>query len=225
MIKHCFWALVGLTLVGQCHHNTVVAEDVKAIAAKDLKWVSLFDGKTTKGWHPRGKVTRLEAVDGELRLLSKTNVWVTTDMKRANFVLEAEVKIPQGATGRFNSGLAFRCTGAKGKPKGYQCEIDGGNPGKDGGLYGIGLGGWLYPAKKTGQEYLSRIKPALKHGQWNRYRVHCEGPRIRIYVNGALITDVEHQGSLSGYFGIQHHGHGGEVRFRNLRVADLGEGK
>ncbi len=104
------------------------------------EWFNLFDGKTTTGWTPRSKVETFEANDGELHLLSKTNCWVTTEVEMADFEAELEVLLP--AEPAFNSGLAFRCQGAKGKPKGYQVEIDRDKPG---GVYGIGIGGWLYP--------------------------------------------------------------------------------
>lgn len=215
---HLAWAVAMLAAIVPAAAR---GEDPAEAHKNSDKWVALFDGKTTKGWTPRGEVERFEAADGELQLLSKKNVWVVTDLKLKNFILEAEAKIPDDATGGFNSGLGFRCVGEKGKPRGYQCEIDGGNPGKTGGVYGIGLGGWLYPNKQTAKEYLARAKPAVKHKQWNRYVVHCAGPRIRTYINGQLIADLENDLSLSGYFGIQHHGHGSTMRFRNLRVLDL----
>jgi hypothetical protein len=186
------------------------------------EWQPLFDGESTKGWTPRVEVVSFEAVDDELHLLSEKNVWVTSDLKLSDFVFEAEVPMPDDAeTSGFNSGLAFRCIGEKGKPKGYQCEIDGPYPGETGGIYGIGLGGWLYPTKESAAEHRQRISAALKRGEWNRYRIQCEGARIRTWVNDTLIADIEDRQSLSGYFGIQHHGKGGVVKFRNLRIRDL----
>lgn len=187
-------------------------------------WRALFDGTSTEGWTPRVDVVSFEAVDGELHLLSKKNVWVTSDLKLADFVFEAEVLMPDDAEDSgFNSGLAFRCIGATGKPKGYQCEIDGPHPGQTGGIYGIGLGGWLYPKKETKAEHRERITSALKRGEWNHYRIQCEGKRIRTWINETLISDIEDGQSLSGYFGIQHHGKGGVVKFRKLRVKNLSE--
>ena len=60
----------------------------------DNKWVSLFDGKTTYGWTPRGKVEKFEAINGELHLLSKGNIWVLSDLEMKDFEAECEVKIP-----------------------------------------------------------------------------------------------------------------------------------
>jgi hypothetical protein len=192
--------------------------------AAEGTWTPLFDGESTAGWTPRVEGATFEAVDGELHLVSTKNVWVTSDVELANFVFEAEVLAPEDAeTAGFNSGLAFRCFGATGKPKGYQCEIDGPFPGETGGVYGIGLGGWLYPTKDSKAEHRERILSALKRGEWNHYRIRCEGKRIRIWVNDTLISDLEDEQSLRGFFGIQHHGKGGTVRFRNLQVRDLGE--
>lgn len=187
------------------------------------QWVDLFDGKSTQGWTPRDKVVKFEAANGELHLLSKTNVWVVTDRVMTDFEVELDVLLPEGGseTG-FNSGLAFRCTGKTGKPKGYQCEIESEQPGESGGIYGIGLGGWLYPKNdQQRREYLARISGVLKKREWNHYRVRCQGPRIQSWVNGKLIADLNDSQSLKGYFGIQHHGRGGMVRFRNIRARDL----
>ena len=122
------------------------------------KWISLFDGKTTDGWSPRSKVEKFEAINGELQLLSKVNVWVLSDLEMKDFEVECEVKIPLDYE-KFNSGLGFRLTGKSGKPKGYQFEIDQNKPGA---VYGIGLGGWLYPQKGQETEYRNRSKSLFK---------------------------------------------------------------
>jgi len=124
---------------------------------KDNKWVSLFDGKTTDGWTPRGNVQKFEAINGELHLLSKGNIWVLSDLEMKDFEVECEVKIPLDYE-KFNSGLGFRLTGKNGKPKGYQFEIDRYKPGA---VYGIGLGGWLYPKKRTGSRVQSSFEKSL----------------------------------------------------------------
>lgn len=171
------------------------------------EWVMLFDGTSTEGWTPRAQVEKFEAVDGELHLLSKTNVWVVSKLELADFEVELEVFLPEEPG--FNSGLAFRCQGDKGKPKGYQVEIDRMLPG---GIYGIGLGGWL-----------SRNKGELQEGRWNHFRVRAHGDLIQTWVNGKPVSEIREKRQLKGYFGIQHHGKGGVVKFRKIRVRDLSE--
>lgn len=187
-------------------------------AADKTEWIPLFDGKSTKGWEPRAKVESFKAVNGELHLTSNVNVWVVSDLQLGDFVTELEVKIPQENAG-FNSGLGFRLIGDKGKPKGYQCEIDRGKPG---GVYGIGMGGWLYPkGKEQTTAYNKTTKGLFKPKEWNHFKVEAKGPHIRTWLNNKLIAEIEHKQSLKGRFGIQHHGKGGTVRFRNLRTREL----
>ncbi len=188
------------------------------VIAAESPWKPLFDGKTTDGWAPRANVESFKAVDGELHLFSKVNVWVVSDLQMHDFVAELEVKIPTDYKG-FNSGLGFRLIGDKGKPKGYQCEIDRTKPA---GVYGIGMGGWLYPkgAEQTAA-YQKAVKGMFKPEAWNHFRVEAKGPRIRTWLNGKLIAEVQHKQSLKGRFGIQHHGKGGTVKFRKIRVREL----
>jgi hypothetical protein len=178
------------------------------------KWTSLFDGKTTDGWTPRGNVQKLEAVNGELHLLSKGNIWVLSDLEMKDFEVECEVKIPLDYE-KFNSGLGFRLTGKNGKPKGYQFEIDRSKPGA---VYGIGLGGWLYPQKGQETEYRNRSKNLFKPADWNHARVLCKGLSIKTFLNQKMIAEIKDNQSMSGCFGIQHHGKGGTVAFRNIRA-------
>ena len=178
---------------------------VLAIFPLHADWIELFDGKSTNGWNPRAEVEQFEAINGELHLLSKTNVWVTSKIEMDDFEAELEVFLPKEPG--FNSGLAFRCSGAKGKPKGYQIEIDRKAPG---GIYGIGLGGWL-----------TKQKGILKEGKWNHFRVIAQGNRIETFVNGNPVADIREEKQLKGYFGIQHHGKGGVVKFRKIRARKL----
>lgn len=185
-------------------------------------WVDLFDGKSLDGWTARGEVETLEVVDGEIHLFSKKNVWVVTDKVMGDFEVTAEVLLPEDAAEvKLNSGLAFRCTGESGKPKGYQCEIEAPSPGQNGGVFGIGLGGWLYPKKEQAAEHAKAIEGAIKDNDWNTYRVVCKGSKIETFVNGKPIASLNDDQSLKGYFGIQHHGKGGTIRFRNIRARAL----
>ena len=187
-------------------------------AADKTEWTPLFDGKSTKGWEPRAQVESFKAVGDELHLVSKVNVWVVSDLQMGDFIVELEVKIPQENAG-FNSGLGFRLVGDKGKPKGYQCEIDRSKPG---GVYGIGMGGWLYPkGKEQTATYNKTIKGLFKPKEWNHFKVEAKGPHIRTWLNGKLIAELDAKQSLKGRFGIQHHGKGGTVKFRKLRVREL----
>lgn len=201
-----------LSLAAFAFTNVVAADD----------WISLFDGKSLDGWEARGETDIFEVKDGEIHLLSKKNVWVVSERTMENFEVSLEIKLPDDAAEmKLNTGLAFRCTGELGKPKGYQCEIEAPSPGNNGGVYGIGLGGWLYPKKEEAGEHRNAIEGLIKDGEWNTYRVICEGPSIKTFINGTQVADLNDSQSLSGFFGIQHHGKGGTIRFRNIKAREL----
>ncbi len=62
-------------------------------------------------------------------------------------------------------------------------------------------------------------------GQWNGYEIVVQGKRVRVYLNGALIndwTETDPNRLLQpSYIGLQNHGNGDEVFFRNVRVKEL----
>jgi hypothetical protein len=62
-------------------------------------------------------------------------------------------------------------------------------------------------------------------GEWNRYELVVEGNRIRVYLNETLIndftsTDPQRMTSPS-FIGLQNHGNGDDVWFRNVQIKDL----
>lgn len=62
-------------------------------------------------------------------------------------------------------------------------------------------------------------------GEWNTYELLVEGERLRVYLNGSLINDYTNTipaRSLAGHIGIQNHGTGDDVSFRNVRIRELG---
>ncbi|WP_020521531.1 ThuA domain-containing protein [Catelliglobosispora koreensis] len=61
--------------------------------------------------------------------------------------------------------------------------------------------------------------------EWNAYEILVEGERLRVYLNGTLINDYTNTiaaRSLAGHIGLQNHGAGDDVRFRNVRIKELG---
>jgi type 1 glutamine amidotransferase len=63
-------------------------------------------------------------------------------------------------------------------------------------------------------------------GEWNTYELLVEGERLQVFLNGVKINDftnTEPARSLtSGHIGIQNHGTGDDVSFRNIRITELG---
>ncbi|MEV1288051.1 ThuA domain-containing protein [Micromonospora sp. NPDC049679] len=62
-------------------------------------------------------------------------------------------------------------------------------------------------------------------GEWNTYELLVEGERLQIFLNGVKINDFTNTDpvrSLAGHIGIQNHGTGDDVAFRNVRIKELG---
>ena len=88
------------------------------------------------------------------------------------------------------------------------------------------------PAQTTGAIYLEQaadaaardaaLKPA---GQWNAYEIVVRKDRIIVYLNGTKINewlaDDPNVDLATGHIGLQMHGAGDDVFFRNVRVRQL----
>ncbi|MFI5845553.1 ThuA domain-containing protein [Catenuloplanes sp. NPDC051500] len=62
-------------------------------------------------------------------------------------------------------------------------------------------------------------------GEWNTYELLVEGERLQILLNGVKINDFTNTDpvrSLAGHIGLQNHGDGDTVSFRNIRIKELG---
>ncbi|MEU4393803.1 ThuA domain-containing protein [Kribbella sp. NPDC023855] len=63
-------------------------------------------------------------------------------------------------------------------------------------------------------------------GEWNTYELLVEGERLQVFLNGVKINDFTNtdpaRSLTSGHIGIQNHGTGDDVAFRNIRIKELG---
>jgi type 1 glutamine amidotransferase len=63
-------------------------------------------------------------------------------------------------------------------------------------------------------------------GEWNTFELLVEGERLQVFLNGTKINDFTNTDPVrsltSGHIGIQNHGTGDDVSFRNIRIKELG---
>ncbi len=62
-------------------------------------------------------------------------------------------------------------------------------------------------------------------GEWNTYELLVQGERLQILLNGIKINDFTNTDpvrGLAGHIGLQNHGNGDDVSFRNIRIKELG---
>jgi len=194
----------------------------------------LFDGKTLTGWEGDGKVWRVEngeIVGGSLQG-NPRNEFLTTKRTFYNFRLTLEYKLI-GTEGFVNAGVQFRSLRATNPPNemiGYQADIGQGHTGS---LYdesrrkkflaraGTGVGAYGVKAD-------TEIAELEKKGEWNKYEVRAEGPRITIFLNGKATLDyTETDPSIDdayGLIGLQIHGNNkAEIHYRNIVLDPLND--
>ena len=156
--------------------------------------------------------------DGELHGFGPTrrNTFLVSPKTHRDFVLECEV-LAAPAT---NSGVQIRSrVDGAGRLRGPQIEIDTSDRRWSGGLYDEGGRGWLDPLEGDADALA-----AFKVGTWNTYRIECLGPRYRSWVNGTLCADFIDTHNTQGRIAFQvHSGDTCDVRWRNLRIANLGD--
>src|SRR5262245_23860654 len=141
----------------------------------------LFDGKTFAGWEgDTEKTWRVEdgaIVGGSLDRVVPRNEFLCTTKTYGDFELTVKFKL-LGDKASANAGVQFR---TKRIPKhhevsGYQADI------------GQGYWGALYDESRRNrvlaQPDKKVLEKAVKHDDWNEYKIRCEGPRIRLWLNG-----------------------------------------
>ncbi len=180
----------------------------------------LFDGKTFKGWEGNEKFFRIEkgaVVGGNLKSRIPRNEFLCTKRTYKNFVLTLEVKLRGGP--RANAGIQIRTKRIPNHHEviGYQADM------------GQGWWGSLYDESRR-RRMLAKadaavIKKVLKPDDWNKYVIRCEGPRIRLYLNGTLTVDYTEKDPkipLEGIIGLQiHSGPPSEAWYREIRIQEL----
>jgi hypothetical protein len=180
----------------------------------------IFDGKTFDGWE--GDLTWFHIVDGavvagDLQKHIPRNEFLCTTREFGNFELRVKVRLTGG---KGNGGIQFRSQRAKDSREtiGYQADA------------ADGFWGGLYDESRRGRFLGTRLNAAalaeaLKRDDWNAYIIRCEGPRIRVWLNGVLTLDYTEQDSaipLAGRIGLQiHEGAPSEACYKDIELEEL----
>lgn len=182
---------------------------------------SLFDGKTFDGWEGDTKNTwRIQngaIVGGSLEQVVPRNEFLCTTKTYGDFELKLQFKLVGDE--KANAGVQIR---TKRIPMhheviGYQADL------------GDGYWGALYDESRRRKVLAAPEKGAvekiLKRGEWNDYVIRCEGPRIRLWINGTPTVDYtepDDKIERSGIIGLQIHGGAkAEVQYKNITIEQL----
>ena len=191
------------------------------------EWKQLFNGKDLTGWQAKdGPISVWHVDNGVLYCDGDHGGWLATKENYKNFELELEFRLPPGG----NSGIFLR-------------EPEVGHPAYDGMEIQVlddpaPVYATIQPWQHCGSLYgLAPAKPgALKPaGEWQKYQILCDGPHVRVTLNGTVVVDANlndyadgkttdgksHPGTkrTEGLIGLQNHDT--RIEYRNLRIRQL----
>lgn len=198
-----------------------------ARAQNEPGFVPLFDGKSLNGWvlmHGRGPGYVVE--NGAIVCPIEGGGNLFTEKEYANFTLRLEWRLWEGG----NNGIGIRAP----------LEGDAAYAGME--IQVLDDEAELYqkmnlkPTQYTGSVY--DVFPARRgfvrrNGAWNEEEIHAEGRRIKVTLNGQVVTDVnlddakdpavlkKHPGLTRSAGHIGFLGHGTRVEFRKIRIKEL----
>lgn len=216
MLNHR-WTVPFLALLTACFATTVES----AHAADKAEMVSIFDGKTLDGWKQINGTASYKVEDGAIvgtTAKGSPNSFLCTEKHYGDFELVFEVKVDTD----LNSGCQIRSNSFpdhnNGRVHGYQVEIS--TNGEAGFIYDEARRGWLSKDRSD-----KAARAAFKDGEWNKYRIVCDGDSLKSWINGVPVADVTDSMTASGFIGLQVHGVSGDpmwqVRWKNIKLREL----
>jgi hypothetical protein len=237
-------AAAMLTACNNAEEEKTTTADAEIKTTADSGWISLFDGKTTAGWHSYGKTTVGEAWkvnDGAIYLdTTQKDGWqikgggdIVTNDEYENFHLKLEWKI--SANG--NSGVIFYVHEDTTKYKyvwntGPEMQVLDNDGHADGKIIKHRAGD-LYDLISCSKE---TVKPV---GEWNEAEIVSNNGKLDFFLNGTNVVstpiwDSTWKQMLAGSkfkdmkdFGTYKKGrialqdHGNAVWYRNIRIKKL----
>jgi len=221
--------------------------------AADEGFVPIFNGKDLTGWDGKadfwsaqdgcivGETTKEKPTRGNTFCIWKGNDQVKDGILK-DFEMRVSFKLRNG-----NSGIQYRSQDCGNNVvRGYQAEVEN-TKGKVGFLYHEGGRGWLVNVgekmiiHEDGKKEIvgkpgdkMELTKDYKSGDWNHYRIICQGNHIQQFLNGVQTVDLvdsqlnpidvvkgrdEKKGSLSGIFALQiHAGAPMRVEFKDIKL-------
>lgn len=210
-MKHFFIALSVLALVSSA----------SAAKPSEKGFVKIFDGSSFAGWvgdtEKTFRIAEGAVAGGSLEAKVPRNEFLSTERRYTNFVLRLEFKLLGGK--KANAGVQIRTERIPNHHEviGYQADM------------GDGWWGSLYDESRR-RKVLAKADPkvvekVLKREDWNEYEIRCEGPRIRLFINGRQTVDYTEEDPkipLHGIIALQiHGGPPSEAWYRNVRIKEL----
>ncbi|WP_432088018.1 ThuA domain-containing protein [Streptomyces sp. bgisy095] len=180
-------------------------------------YTSLFDGSSTTGWRQAGP-GGFTLADGTLTSQGGLGMlWYSAK----EFTGDYSLKLDWKAAGDDNSGVFIGFPPSddpwSAVNNGYEIQIDATDAADrtTGAVYGF-----------KSADVAARDAALNPPGEWNTYELRVTGERLEIFLNGARINDFTNtdpaRSLRQGHIGLQNHGTGDDVSFRNIRIKQSG---
>ena len=180
----------------------------------------IFDGKSFAGWEGDLKWFRIAEgamIGGNMTTPLPQNEFLCSTGKYGDFELRLKARL---GNGKGNGGVQFRSMRVPNSREmaGYQADM------------ATEYWGGLYDESRRNR-FLGKPDPAavakvLKPADWNDYVIRCEGPRIRLWLNGLLtvdFTETDPAAAPTGHLGLQiHSGAPSEAWYKDIEIEELG---
>ncbi|MBD0843846.1 ThuA domain-containing protein [Streptomyces sp. TRM68416] len=186
----------------------------KADCRPETGYTTLYNGSTT-GWSQAGPGGFTNA-DATLTSYGGLGMLWYSARQFTNYSLKLDWKMPGDDNSGVIVGFPPSSDPQSALDKGYEVQIDATDA----------------PDRTTGSIYAVKAPDTAARdaalnppGEWNTFELLVEGQRLQVWLNGVKIndfTDTDPARSLAGHVGIQNHGTGDDVSFRNIRIKELG---
>ena len=223
-----FCLLTTTTILISCSSSKNTLDNQLSKKEKQQGYQSLFDGKSMDQW--TGATDSYLPENGTITIHpekgSGGNLY--TKKEYSDFDFRFEFKLTPGA----NNGVGIR-TPLEGDAAyvGMEIQILDNDAAQYKDLHPYQYHGSIYGVVPAKRGYLKPV------GEWNQEEIIARGPKIKVILNGTVITDADitearEKGAMDGnqHPGLKRDkghigflGHGSVVEFRNIRVKDLAD--
>ncbi|WP_199510869.1 ThuA domain-containing protein [Nucisporomicrobium flavum] len=191
------------------------ANRAKADCRPETGYTTLYNGSTT-GWSQAGPGS---FADNDATLTSSGGLgmlWYSAAEFRS-YSLKLDWMMPGDDTSGVLIGFPAGSDQDSAQTSGYEVPIDATDTADrtTGAVYGV-----------KAADLAARDAALNPPGEWNTFELLVEGERLQVFLNGVKVNDFTNtdpaRSLTSGHIGIQNHGTGDDVSFRNIRIKELG---
>ncbi len=215
--------LFSLSLLLSCSPAKKEASKESPSQVSTNEAYALFDGKSLMGWEGPEEFFRIEEeaiIAGSLEKEIPSNLFMCTEKEFEDFDLSLKVKFQPYKN---NGGIQIRSERIPNDHEVIGYQVDVGYAGE------TPVWASVYDESRRNkfiaEADADRISALLKKDDVNEYRIHCQGPSLKVWFNGEQVIDYmeEEEGiARSGKICVQIHGGSpAEATYKDIMIMEL----